>query len=189
MNSTKETAMWVFTIRGIFALFFGLAAVFWPGLTLLVLVFLFSAFILASGLVGLVSGLGNLADDGRSVLSRLLTVVIAVVEIGVGVYLIRHTGVALATFILIVGFTLLARGVFDILIGLFEEAPGVIKTVTVISGIIAALAGIIVLMNPVSGGIAFVWVLGLYALITGPIMIALGLSARNELNGKKPKRA
>lgn len=187
MDSAKETAVWVYTIRGIFALLFGLAAVFWPGLTFLVLVFLFSAFVLASGLVGLVSGLGNLGDDGRSLLSRLLVVVIAVVEIGVGVYLIRHTNVALATFILIVGFTLLARGVFDVLIGLFEEGSGAVKTATVIAGILAALAGIVILMNPVSGGIAFVWVLGLYALITGPILIALGLSARD--NGKRPKRA
>lgn len=189
MNSAKETAVWVFTIRGIFALLFGLAAVFWPGLTLLVLVFLFSAFILASGLVGLVSGLGNLGDDGRSILSRLLVVLISVIEIGVGVYLIRHTNVALATFILIIGFTLLARGVFDVLIGLFEENSGVVKTATVISGIFAALAGIIILMNPVSGGVAFVWILGLYALVTGPILIALGLSAKNELNSKKPRKA
>lgn len=187
MDSTaKQTIMWAFTIRGIVSLFFGLAAVFWPGITLVTLVYLFSAFILASGLISLVSALGNLYEDSRSLVARLLLALVAVVEIGVGVYLIRHIGVSLATFILIIGFVLLARGVIDILGGLFDEtASSSSKTASVLIGIVTALTGIVILLNPASGGLAFVWVLGLYALITGPILIALGIAANHELENAK----
>jgi len=47
--------------------------------------------------------------------------------------------------------------------------------------LVSLIAGIVVLRQPVAGGIAFVWVLGLYALISGPLMIALASEARREL--------
>ena len=87
-------------LRGIFAILFGIAAVFWPGITLVTLVYLFSAFILASGLVTLVTGLADASKEKNSILSLALTVILGIVEIGVGVYLLRHVTVAFATLIL-----------------------------------------------------------------------------------------
>jgi uncharacterized membrane protein HdeD (DUF308 family) len=43
---------------------------------------------------------------------------------------------------------------------------------------LAIVAGIILVREPVSGGVAFVWVLGLYALIVGPMLIALAFDAK-----------
>jgi uncharacterized membrane protein HdeD (DUF308 family) len=42
-------------------------------------------------------------------------------------------------------------------------------------GAIAIVAGVVLLFQPESSGVAFVWILGLYALLTGPLMIALAL--------------
>ncbi len=60
MNAEKralETNWWGLTIRGIAAILFGIAAVFWPHLTLTTLVILFSAWVLIDGIVRIVSGL------------------------------------------------------------------------------------------------------------------------------------
>jgi uncharacterized membrane protein HdeD (DUF308 family) len=48
---------------------------------------------------------------------------------------------------------------------------------SVIGGFIAALAGVIILMQP-EATIAFVWILGLYALIVGPLLIATALDVK-----------
>lgn len=163
-------------LRGIVAILFGIAAVFWPGITLVTLVYLFSGFMLASGLVTLVTGLIDASQERNSVLSLILTVALGIVEIGVGVYLLRHIGVAFATFILIIGFVLIFRGLVELFNGLFEaETSSMFRTANVIIGALAVLAGVIVLFQPVASGVAFVWILGLYALLTGPLMIALAL--------------
>ncbi len=176
-----ESDVWVFTLRGIFAILFGLVAVFWPGLTLLTFVYLFSAYILVVGLIGLVSSIGNLYDQSRTALSRLMLGLLSVAEIGVGVYLLRHPLVSLSTFALLVGLVFIARGVLEIVSSFFDEVPAPLRLVLIFVGILTGLAGIVILMYPVSSGVAFVWVLGLYALITGPLMIVLGISARHQL--------
>jgi uncharacterized membrane protein HdeD (DUF308 family) len=162
-------------LRGILSILFGAAAVFWPGLTLRTLVFLFSAFILINGVVDLVAGIGKLVNGTQSILTRLLTLVFGAFEVGVGVYLLRHTYVRLSVFILLIGFTLLIRGVFEVVEGLFVEGPSPTRIMMIVVGVLTALAGVVMLFQPVSGGIAFVWILGVYALITGPLLIAMAL--------------
>ena len=159
-------------LRGIIAILFGVAAVFWPGLTLRTLLYLFSTFVLLGGLVELVYGITRLGNAGTSILTRVLTLLLGLLQIAVGVYLLRHIHVTFATLILLIGFTLIVRGVFEVIEGLFEEGPSMYRIVMVIVGLLALLAGIIVLFQPVASGVAFVWILGLYALITGPLLLA-----------------
>ncbi len=166
-----------FALRGVVAILFGFAAVFWPGITLVTLVYLLSAFLLASGLVTLVMGLLDASRGKESVVSLILTVILGVVEIGVGVYLLRHINVAFATFILLIGFVLIFRGVVELFNSLFEGAQqtAMYRTATALVGAISVIAGVVILFQPAAAGVAFVWILGLYALITGPLMIALAL--------------
>lgn len=178
-------------LRGVLALIFGVAAVFWPGITLLTLVYLFSAFILINGVLDLVFGITRLGTSSMSVWTRVLPLLFGIVQVGVGVYLLRHPGVGFATFILLIGFTLLIRGVFEIVEGLFEDGSAMYRVVMIVGGLLAALAGILVLFQPAAGGVAFVWILGVYALITGPLMIALAMDINRqskELSGAKPIR-
>ena len=175
MDSTTIDHSGSVVLRGVLATLFGIAAVFWPDLTLTTLVYLFSAYILVSGLIDLVFGVGRLFGSDRAVLSRFLAVIGGLIEIGVGVYLIRHPAVTFATFILLIAFALIARGLFEIVEGLFEEGPSFHRLIMILVGLVAILAGIVVLFQPESAGIAFVWILGLYALITGPLLIALGM--------------
>ena len=60
------------------------------------------------------------------------------------------------------------------------------KTLMIIGGVLAVIVGIAILMQPAAGGVTFVWILGLYALLTGPMWIALGIDAKNSIS--KPKR-
>ena len=170
-----------FALRGIAAILFGIAAVFWPGITLVTLVYIFSAFILASGLVTLVTGLVDATKQKNSVLSQVLPLVIGIAEVGVGVYLLSHIGVAFETFILLIGFVLILRGLVEAFGGLFEDAVSqMYRTGTVLVGALAVVAGIVLLFQPEAGGVAFVWILGLYALLSGPLLVALALDINNS---------
>lgn len=179
MQTVKEEVSGSLVVHGVLATLFGIAAVFWPGLTMVTLVYLFSAFILVSGLIELVMGLRQVADSKLSVWSRFGSLLLGVLQIGVGVYLLRHPHVSFATFILLIGFTLIVRGLVEMILGLFEKGNSAFfKMVMVIGGLLSVVVGVVVLQQPVASGVAFVWILGLYALISGPMFIALGLDAK-----------
>lgn len=175
-NLTTKDLWGAVLFRGIAALLFGIAAVFWPGITLVTLVYIFSAYVLASGLITLVT---SIVSSDEVVTNRFLAMVIAVIEIGVGVYLLRHPSVTFKTLILIIGFVLILRGVIDVVGGLFGTGISATqKLITVVSGALAAIVGVIMLFQPEASGVAFVWILGLYALIVGPLLIAVSLDLK-----------
>lgn len=180
MDAVKP--MWeAMIVRGIAGILFGVAAVFWPAMTLVTLVYVFSIYILVSGIVGIVTSVGHLVKGRNWFLGLLL----GVVELGVGVYLVRHPLVSFATLVLIIGLVLVARGVFEVVMGLTEDNLATHKLLVVFAGILSAAVGIFIMLQPAAGGVAFVWVLGLYALVTGPILIALGLDVKNAVEGKR----
>lgn len=163
-------------MRGVAGILFGIAAVFWPALTLVVLVYLFSIYVLVSGLVNIVQSIMDLAKKR----SWFLTLLLGIAELGVGIYLVRHPGVTFATFILLAGLILIVRGVFEVVMAITEEPSATYKTLLTIGGVLSVLVGIVILLQPEAGGVAFVWILGLYALITGPIWIAMAMDVKKR---------
>jgi uncharacterized membrane protein HdeD (DUF308 family) len=162
---------WALTLKGILAVLFGVAAVFWPGITILTLLYLFGAYILVAGIVDIIHGVGGIFKHT----SWFLVLILGFLELGVGVYLLRHPGVTFATLILLIGFILIVRGVFEGVAALSGSNSDTNRVLMLFASIIAIVAGIFMLFQPASAGVAFVWILGLYALITGPLLIALSL--------------
>lgn len=165
---------WTLTFKGILAIIFGIAAVFWPGLTLVTLLYIFGAYILVAGIVDIIHGVAAVAK--RS--SWFLTLLLGLVELGVGVYLLRHPGVTFATLVLLIGIVLIVRGVMEGVGALTESQSDTNRVLMIFASLIAIIAGIILLFQPASAGVAFVWILGLYALITGPLLVALSLDLK-----------
>lgn len=169
---------WALTLRGIAAILFGIAAVFWPGLTLVTLVYLLSAFVLVIGVINVVQGAVSIGKHR----SWALTLVLGLAEVAVGLYLVRHPNVTFDVFILVAGLLFVASGVIEVVAALAQDVgTATSRTLTLLAGVAAFLIGIILLFQPAAGGVAFVWILGLYALVTGPILIALSIDVKHEL--------
>lgn len=155
---------------GVATLIFGVAAVFWPGLTLLTLLYLFSAYLLVSGVVNVIGGMASIDKVDH----WFLTVVLGFFELGVGVYLLRHPGVTFKTFVLLIGFALIARGIVELVSSFFSPAgDGRSRAMAFIVGLAALVVGILVLFSTPAHGVAFVWLLGVYAIVAGTIEIAM----------------
>lgn len=179
MSTVTTTAnnRWTLVSGGVATLIFGIAAVFWPGLTQLVLIYLFSAFVLVVGVVNIVNGLGTVGLSD----SWFLSFILGAFEVGVGVYLLRHTAVKLSTLIVLVGFTLIASGIVDAVEAYFSEVlSNKNRAISYLCGLAGLVAGIIILFAKTKNGIAFVWLLGLYAIVVGTLQIA-SLSDRANL--------
>src|SRR4051794_10288152 len=113
---------WVLLIRGICAIALGVCAIFWPGITLLALVILFSAFAITDGLASLVLGLRG-EPDGTVWWTM---VVLGVLTIIAGVLAVFWPGITLLVLLAIIAASAIVRGVLEIAsaIALRKEIQG-----------------------------------------------------------------
>lgn len=177
--SSLGKQLWGLAIaQGVLAILFGVLALFWPGLTVALLIVLFSVFLLVWGIVGIIVSLTTIGSNKF----WWLELIFSVLALGLGVYMLRNPVSAAAIFVFFIGLTFLVRGVIDLLEGLFDrERVGESRVFAVIAGIIGVIAGIITLLYPVSAGVAVVWVIGLYAVLYGSLSIAFAFRAQKDL--------
>src|SRR5690606_28223665 len=99
VETNQSVHWWLLTLQGIAAILFGIAAVFWPGLTLATLIYLFSAYIVAAGLISLIDSFMNIGKHQ----AWILTMVLGVIQLAVGVYLLRNPLASFQVIILLIG--------------------------------------------------------------------------------------
>ena len=163
---------------GVVSILFGVLALFWPGLTVALLILLFGVFVLVGGVIGLIVSLASMSTDKF----WWLELIFSLLAIGLAVYLLRNPVEAATIFIFLIGITFLVRGVVDIVEGLFDRTrKGDRRVLSIVLGLIGIIAGIIVLSNPLTAGVAIVWVVGLYAVLYGSILIAFSFRSQAEL--------
>ena len=164
--------------EGVVAILAGLALLLWPGASLVILIVLFGVFVLIWGIVELVKSLLSMGKVGTWWLSLIFSLLV----IGLGVFLLRNVDITIAVFILLIGFTFVARGLMDILIGFFGKEKEVRENrmLFFIMGIIGVVAGIVVFSQPVASGLVFIWVVGLYAILQGALTLAYALKTQPD---------
>ncbi|HEV2339358.1 MAG TPA: DUF308 domain-containing protein [Patescibacteria group bacterium] len=173
-----ETLWWIALLRGVALLLLGVLAISWPGITLIVLAYIFAFYVLMAGIINVIHGIYGITQRR----SWFLSLILGLIQIGVSIYVLRVPALTLATFILLVGFAFLMQGVLEIIIAFVEQDLGS-RVIDIIGGILAIVAGFFILRYPISGGIAFVWVMGVYGLVVGSFVIAVALGFRREMNG------
>ena len=174
---TVNDFWWAGIVEATLALFFGITALFWPGLTLVVLTYLFSAFVMVLGIIEVVSGF--MSRHVRT--SWWATALLGVVGIGIGAYLVRHPKVSFGTLVVLIGIALIVRGVLDIVRVFVDRAEVLDKIMWTFLGALGLIAGTLILYQPVAGGVAFVWIVGLYSIILGTLGMVSALALREGI--------
>ena len=172
---------WVFTLRGLIAIAFGLAALLWPALTLGVMVLLFGLFALFEGGLAIVTSFGKGDEKGGWTLrfegvAGLLVCVIVLLGASLGSILWPQVAAVMLVFY-IAGWAILA-GLFKIItaIRIRREVKG--EWMLGLSGCVSILFGLILILNPGTGVVAVAWLIGIFAIILGIFLTLLGLRFR-----------
>lgn len=182
MNELRERyrQFWgLFIVQAVVMLLFGVAAIFWPGLTLSGLVFMFAAFLFVIGIVDVIISLTTIGKHS----SAWITLIAGVLSLGLGVFLIKNPAVAYVTFVAFMGAILVVRGLGDMAAAIIFTKEN--RALLIVGAILSILAGILVWVYPAAGSLAFVWVLGLYAILHGAIDLSMVLAARDDMSKKK----
>ncbi|TDC45894.1 HdeD family acid-resistance protein [Actinomadura sp. KC345] len=164
---------WVLALRGAFAVLFGIVAWVWPGITVLVLVVLFGAFALVDGLIAVM-----MAVRGASGAPRGLLALAGAAGIALGVAALGWPGITAFVLLMLIAAWAIATGVLEIVaaIALRKELQG--EWAYALTGAISVLFGILLLVWPVSGALAVVWLIGLFSIMFGAVMAGVAFRLR-----------
>jgi uncharacterized membrane protein HdeD (DUF308 family) len=157
---------WVLLLRGIAAVLFGFLAFVWPGLTLVALVFLFGAYALVDGITALFVG-------GRA---RAWWMVFAgVLGIIAGVLTFIFPGITAVWLLILIASWAIVRGLFEIVAAIKLRKELMNEWMLILGGVSSIIFGVLLILNPVAGALAMVWLIGAYALVFGIMMIVLAV--------------
>jgi uncharacterized membrane protein HdeD (DUF308 family) len=166
---------WTVALRGALAVLFGVIALGWPGITVIVLVALFGAYALVDGVIAL----GQAIVGGRQTIGRRGWLVLeGVVDVIAGVVTFVWPGITALALLLLIAAWAVVTGLLEIVaaIRLREEIKG--EWVLALTGAVSVLFGVLLAVRPGAGALAVVWVIGAYAIVFGVSLIALGVRLR-----------
>lgn len=178
-----DNLWWMFVLQGVATVVFGFAALLLPGMTLVTLVYLFAIYIMVLGIVAFIRGLSRTGKES----SWWFMTLVGVVGIGTSLYLLINPQVAVGTFLGVIGGLLLIRGIFDLFLAAYFIKTTDGRILWIISGVVGIITAMVLWRYPIETGVAFVWVLGLYALIAGSISLIYAYRARGFLDEIKRK--
>jgi len=175
---------WTLVLRGVLAILFGVMAFAWPGLTLGALVLLFGAFAFVDGVFAIAAALTG-RTGGMHWWALLVQ---GLIGIGVGIATAVWPGITALTLLFVIAAWAIATGIFEIVaaIRLRREIQG--EWLLVLDGVLSILLGIGLAVFPGAGALAVVWYIGAVAIVSGVLLIALGLKLRSWARTARPQK-
>ena len=153
----------------------GIAAVVWPGITLLAAAVLFGVQLIATGIYRLVAAF---AATDATVAARVLLALLGVLSLIVGIYAVRHVQLTIVALALLLGIFWVANGVIELFTAISHRAmPG--REWRVVMGTASILAGVVLLAIPGISLITLVVLLSIWLIAFGMMEISLALRIRS----------
>jgi uncharacterized membrane protein HdeD (DUF308 family) len=176
---------WALAIRGAIAIIFGLAALLRPDIALEALILLFGAYALVDGVFAIVGVFGG--TRGRT--PRWLLLIEGIAGILAGLIAFVLPGLTAFVLLYLIAAWAVVTGIFEIAtaIRLRQEIRG--EWALIIGGALSVLFGVILaVIGPVAGLLSLIWLIGIYALVFGILMLITAFQARGRDAGSGTDR-
>jgi uncharacterized membrane protein HdeD (DUF308 family) len=171
---------WALAVRGVLAILFGVLALVYPGLTFQVLVLMFGIYAFLDGVFALGALFGGLASGDRW-WGLLLEGILGIV---VGILCWVWPGNMELALVFCVAFWSLFTGFLEIATAFQVRRHIEDEWALVLSGLLSVAFGVLLLAWPITGVVVLAYLIGIYALIFGVLLLVLafrlrGFSTRN----------
>lgn len=172
MNAITSTQVsrhywWLMAIRGLLAVLFGLAAIVWPRLTLFVLVILFGAYALVDGVVAVIVSF----QERKNVRQWWVVLLGGIVGIIAGVLTFVWPAITALVLLYLIAAWAIVTGILEIAAAFSRRLPIAHEWTLVLAGILSVLFGVLLAILPGVGLLSLVWLIGIYALAFGVVLI------------------
>jgi uncharacterized membrane protein HdeD (DUF308 family) len=165
---------WVLVVRGVAAIIFGALTFVLPGVSLAALVLLFGSYALVDGVFNIVAAVRR-SDDARPWWALLLG---GIAGIAAGIITFVYPGVTAIVLLYVIAWWAVITGVLEILaaVRLRKQTTG--EWWLAASGALSIILGVLLVAAPGAGALALVLWIGAYAVVSGVLLIALGVRLR-----------
>ena len=174
MNELLQRSWWMLAIRGAAALLFGILALAWPGMTLVVLVAFFTAFAFVTAAACITAAIRNRRADNGWRLPLLLGLAAG----AAGAIALLYPLLTALALVLLMGANALVSGVLDMAMAVRLRKQIRNEWLLGLAGLLSVAFGVLVLLFPGAGALAMVWLVSFYATLTGVLLLSLAFRMR-----------
>jgi uncharacterized membrane protein HdeD (DUF308 family) len=166
---------WLVVLRGVLAILFGVAAILWPGLTLLTLIVMFGVYAIVDGLVAIWTGFSRTRES-----SRWWTFLIeGLLGLAAGIAALVWPGLATLVLIYLIASWAVFTGILEIVAAIRLRHEITNEWFLALSGVLSIGLGVLLFLQPAAGSLAIIWMIAGYALVFGILLVILGIRLRS----------
>jgi uncharacterized membrane protein HdeD (DUF308 family) len=169
---------WMWLIRGIAAIIFGVLAFKWPIMTIVVLGILFGAYALVDGIFAIIATV-RAAESQQRWWPFLIEGIVGILIAAITFYDIRVT---LFVLYLTIAAWAILTGIFEIVAAIQLRKHIANEIWLIIAGIASIAFGVLMIYYPLAGALTIVWLIAAYAIVFGVLMIGFALRLRSHAN-------
>jgi uncharacterized membrane protein HdeD (DUF308 family) len=165
---------WLFLLRGVAALIFGVLSLVWPEISLATLILFFGAYALVDGAFALSAAIVGRGDAEV----RWWLVLVGLLGIGIGIGTFLWPGLTALTLLYFIAGWVIAIGLLQIIGAI--ELRNVIEDEwwLIFDGALSVLFGILLFIMPGAGALALIWLIALFAIAYGILMVGFAFKVK-----------
>jgi uncharacterized membrane protein HdeD (DUF308 family) len=172
VQPNARSSWWAIVLRGILACIFGILVLANPSVGIAVLILMFAIYAAVDG----VAALATAVNHGRAGLRWGWWLVEGLVSLGVAALALARPGITLLAVVLLIAFRAILLGLIEL--GGALGGKGLDhRWLLGLTGLVSLVFGVLLLANPMAGSVAVVWVIGVYAVVFGVMLVVVGLRA------------
>ena len=154
---------WMFAVRGVVAVIFGVVALIWPGQTLQALVLVFGAYALVDGIFAMFAGIAS-----RRYFERWWAVLLeGVVGVVIGLLTFFWPNITALVLLYFIAAWALITGIFEIVAAIQLRRVITGEWMLILGGLLSILFGVLLFVFPGAGAVSVIWMIGIYAIVFG----------------------
>jgi uncharacterized membrane protein HdeD (DUF308 family) len=166
---------WLFTVRGLAAILFGILTFMWPGASLLALIVLFGVWALVDGVLAIAAGIKRAREHqpwGWLTFEGLA-------GIAAGVLTFAWPGMTAIALLVVIGAWSLMTGIAEISTAIRLRKVIQHEWLLAFAGVLSIAFGVLLLLYPGAGALGLILWIGVYAIAFGVSLIAFSLRLRS----------
>ena len=170
---------WLFILRGVFAILFGILIVAWPSAGILVLVILFGVYALADGILSITFAFTHKGSWGH----RAWLIFWGILGMVAGVVALAWPGITAVALLYVIAAWALVIGISQFVFAFVIPTSFGNRVLLALGGIFSIVFGLFLVARPSLGALAVIWIIGIFAVMYGFYHIVFGISL-NDLKTK-----
>ncbi len=175
MSAVLAGNWWLVALRGVLGIIFGVLALLFPDITLLVLVLVVAAYMLADGVLAIISAVRAARKGER----WGLLVLEGVCNIATGSLAFLWPGITIFVFTILIAAWAIVSGIL-MSAAAFRLTQGHGRWWLRAAGVLSVIFGFLLILAPLAGAIVLAIWLGAYAVVFGGLLLVLAFRLRSR---------